>query len=226
MRQVLVLRVLFRQSLFTPEFFHLTPVTVATGASFLVHIHKSKKCLRILLDKKLLRCDVTQQLLKSRRRLIQISNFAVWQKILFPAGVGDIFVSLEWHLWLSRDHSSIHLLNFFLPSLQELDFDDHYRSFPTKNILWYNDYFTPYYSLIKGEMANPFLSPSHHELSLLPAARKTAELQTMPRNLSQIWNITEMYKKDLPPLLLQGGKESLIRNFKSRNRSEFVSSSK
>lgn len=46
--------------------------------------------------------------------------------------------------------------------------------------------FTPYYSLIKWEMANPFLSPSHHELSLLPAARKTAELQTMPRNLSQI----------------------------------------
>lgn len=141
MLQVLALRVLFRQSLFTPEFFHLTPVTVATEASFLVHIHKSKKCLRILLDKKLLRCEVTQQLLKSRRRLIQISNFAVWQRILFPAGVGDIFVSLEWHLWLSRDHSSIHLLNFFFPSLQELDFDDHYRSFPTKNILWYNDYF-------------------------------------------------------------------------------------
>lgn len=141
MLQVLVLRVLFRQSLFTPEFFHLTPVTVATGASFLVHIHRSKKCLRILLDKKLLRCEVTQQLLKSRRWLIQISNFAVWQRILFLAGVGDIFVSLEWHLWLSRDHSSIHLLNFFFPSLQELDFDDHYGSFPTKNILWYNDYF-------------------------------------------------------------------------------------
>lgn len=46
--------------------------------------------------------------------------------------------------------------------------------------------FTPYYSLIKWEMANPFLSLPHHKLSLLPVARKTAELQIMPRNFSQI----------------------------------------
>lgn len=51
----------------------------------------------MLLDKKLLRCDIAQQLLKSRR-LTQISDFAVWQRIIFPDGVGDIFISLEWHL--------------------------------------------------------------------------------------------------------------------------------
>lgn len=193
MLQILVLRVLFRQNLITPEFFHLTPVTVATGASFLVHIQKmKKKSLRMLLDKKLLRCDIAQQLLKSRR-LTQISDFAVWQRIIFPDGVGDIFISLEWHLWLSRDHSSLHLFNF--SSLWELDFDDHYGSLPTQNILRHNDYFTPHYSLIKWETANLFLSPSHHKLLLLPVARKTAELQIMPRNLSQIWNITEMHKK-------------------------------
>lgn len=55
----------FKQSLFTPEFFHLTPVMANAVASFLMHVQKNKKCLRILLDKKLFRCDISQQLLKS-----------------------------------------------------------------------------------------------------------------------------------------------------------------
>lgn len=51
---------------------------------------------------------------KFRRRLIQISYFAVGQRILFSAGAGDLFLFPEWHLWLRRDHSSIYLLNFVL----------------------------------------------------------------------------------------------------------------
>lgn len=76
---------------------------------------------------------------------------------------------------------------------------------------------TPSYALIKQGKENPFLSLSHRELSLLWAEIQTAELQIMSRNPSRRWNITEMYKKDRPLLLLQGAREPLKKTLRFTN---------